>query len=81
MSDEYTGVTTLPAKAGAGTKHRPSWWPMAYLGWRFDTCGSQLPYLSAMNIHPGDGSVLVLDLNGQYVYFCCELRVWGNEPL
>ena len=33
------------------------------------------------NIHPfGDGSVLVLDLNGQYVYYYEEFRdaFWGD---
>ncbi len=85
MSDEYTGVTTLPAKAGAGTKHRPSWWPMAYLGLAFliPVVLNYLIYL-AMNIHPfGDGSVLVLDLNGQYVYFYEALRnfVYGDTSL
>ena len=38
----------------------------------------------AMEIHPfGDGSVLVLDLNAQYVYFFEALRefVWGDASL
>lgn len=38
----------------------------------------------AMEIHPfGDGSVLVLDLNGQYVYFFEALRNWvcGDSSL
>ena len=38
----------------------------------------------AMQIHPfGDGSVLVLDLNAQYVYFYEALRdfVWGDNSL
>ncbi len=38
----------------------------------------------ALDIHPfGDGSVLVLDLNAQYVYFYEALRefVWGDESL
>ena len=38
----------------------------------------------AMELHPfGDGSVLVLDLNGQYVYFFEALRntVWGEGSL
>ncbi len=38
----------------------------------------------AMEIHPfGDGSVLVLDLNAQYVYFYEALRdfVWGDNSL
>ena len=42
-----------------------------------------LIYLS-MGLHPfGNGSVLVLDLNGQYVYFYEALRnaVWGDNSL
>lgn len=38
----------------------------------------------AMQIHPfGDGSVLVLDLNAQYVYFYEALRefIWGDNSL
>ena len=38
----------------------------------------------ALDIHPfGDGSVLVLDLNAQYVYFYEALRefVWGDQSL
>ncbi len=38
----------------------------------------------ALDIHPfGDGSVLVLDLNAQYVYFYEALRefIWGDQSL
>jgi uncharacterized membrane protein YfhO len=56
--------------------------PYSYLFYAFfiPVCLMYLIYLS-MGIHPfGDGSVLVLDLNGQYVYFFESLRnaVYGD---
>ena len=52
--------------------------PYSYLAFAFilPVMIMYLIYLS-MEIHPfGDGSVLVLDLNGQYVYFFEALRNW-----
>ena len=59
--------------------------PRAYLGYCF-LLPAIIMYLVyvAMEIHPfGNGTVLVLDLNGQYVYFFEALRevVWGDESL
>ena len=57
----------------------------SYLWWCFliPTAIMYLLYL-AREIHPfGDGSVLVLDLNAQYVYFYEALHdfVWGDQSL
>lgn len=59
--------------------------PCAYLAYCFilPVLVMYLIYM-AMEIHPfGDGTVLVLDLNGQYVYFFEALRevVWGDGSL
>ena len=59
--------------------------PSAYLWFSFSipVVIMYLIYL-AMEIHPfGDGSVLVLDLNAQYVYFYEALHdfVWGDSSL
>ena len=63
-------------------QNRISTSPSSYLFYAFliPACLMYLIYLS-MGIHPfGDGSVLVLDLNGQYVYFFESLRnaVYGE---
>lgn len=59
--------------------------PHSYL-WLCFVIPAAIMYLIylAMQIHPfGDGSVLVLDLNAQYVYFYEALRefVWGDNSL
>ncbi|HOA85210.1 MAG TPA: YfhO family protein, partial [Bacillota bacterium] len=76
MAKRYTDPNAKSAGAGIMTEHRQEWRSMAYLGFAFfiPVVIMYLIYL-AMEIHPfGDGSVLVLDLNGQYVYFYEALR-------
>ena len=82
-SDEKT--TTAQSKSKAGKLARVLKSPYLYLSLCFvlPVAVMYLIYLS-MEIHPfGDGSVLVLDLNGQYVYFFEALRnfVHGDASL
>ena len=59
--------------------------PSAFLWWCFIIpAGIMYLLYLAREIHPfGDGSVLVLDLNAQYVYFYEALHdfVWGDQSL
>ena len=67
---------TVLRKFLAGLQNKISNSPYSYLGFCFivPVTVMYLLYMT-MGIHPfGDGSVLVLDLNGQYVYFFEALR-------
>ena len=74
-----------PRLLALSVQERISAWPSSYLAFCFivPVVLMYLVYL-AMEIHPfGDGSVLVLDLNGQYVYFFEAIRnmVYGEGSL
>jgi len=84
--DKTNKITSFsPRKAMAGLQERISSSPYSYMLYCFLVPVAVMYFIYiAMEIHPfGDGSVLVLDLNGQYVSFYEALRsiIYGDGSM